>query len=850
MHVIDECKEFDKLAKAHAKENPSEAVDIYFEAAKCFEQNDKIKDKNSSLEKAAKLIWDIAKSTENPEEAESHYKRASEIFNQIEKNSNAEKVLQDLSKAFVSAAKDIRSEASKIDDLEQALTKLEKASTYAILGDDLQLSNDCWGDSADLLRKFALDIENPEEAEIQFKRSAEIFEQLGDHSESSKVMQDAFQKYVNSAKSLRSEAGKTKGLETALKKLHTASDYSLRGKDSDLHNDCWVDAGDRLKKLADAITDPREALEFYKRSANCYQRGKEEKKQQNTLEDAASKFLKLAVKIHKTNKTLLLAVDNYAQARKIYEFLDMEDDVKDSQDKIDEITELMGLSQQILHDQLISKGLSPISLEEEEETEQVEKSDELVPDALTIFDKEDMAGELENPPETVTRTFKPIAKFREDAHLKIEEMEAKIESLLASGEYESEQEFDENMNAEQIITSLKAQEAIHNIVDQLESEPEAPEPVATPEPEPTPEPVATPEPEPTPEPVTTPEPKPVATPEPVSMPEIPIAKAETVQPKLPEIKPKVEEPKVVQQPVEEKKEVARKTEPLDMTKLESDSASSIRQRIKSELKEPAKTTPEVETKDSAEIQGLFDEALDESSEDFFSAYKDIIVVNNQGSKPVISGPIIEVMKKQGYIKGNETTEEQLMNVPEYRILVTIIQNNPISLEDIEKITKLEIVSLPISNLQADRLIEQTNDYKWTISQNIRKSLQEIMSRNVHHEPQPEPEEVEEIEQLPPSGAYLSKEKMLVAPLYKFGIIQDAEMSTMQLMKIPEFVIIKTISDHAPIELNALKERIKDFPSVQITRKVSRLETDGLIDKDPQGKYVLTDKLNNAIHGKN
>ncbi|MHA2053917.1 MAG: hypothetical protein ACXAB2_15115, partial [Candidatus Hodarchaeales archaeon] len=75
----DECKELEKKAKIIEKENPSEAIILYKQASQCFAKNDNAKSKNSNLEKAAKLLREIAKSNKDPEIALEYYEQSSSI---------------------------------------------------------------------------------------------------------------------------------------------------------------------------------------------------------------------------------------------------------------------------------------------------------------------------------------------------------------------------------------------------------------------------------------------------------------------------------------------------------------------------------------------------------------------------------------------------------------------------------------------------------------------------------------------------------------------------------------------------------------------------------------------------
>ncbi|MHA2053399.1 MAG: hypothetical protein ACW99F_07325 [Candidatus Hodarchaeales archaeon] len=170
--VQDECKELEQQAKGLEKENPGQAVVLYKEASHCYDKINDRKSKNSNLEKAAKLLKDVAKSSEDPVLALDYYEQSSQLYIEIDKVSEAEKIKRDAYLKFVTTAKVMKSEASKMDDIYQAEEKLKMASEYALLGQDENLSNECWIESGDQFVKMAGQIEEPLEALEIFKRAA------------------------------------------------------------------------------------------------------------------------------------------------------------------------------------------------------------------------------------------------------------------------------------------------------------------------------------------------------------------------------------------------------------------------------------------------------------------------------------------------------------------------------------------------------------------------------------------------------------------------------------------------------------------------------------------------------
>ncbi|MHA2099393.1 MAG: hypothetical protein ACW99A_12010 [Candidatus Kariarchaeaceae archaeon] len=173
--MIEECKQLEKKAKENEKENPEGAVESYKQAAECFGNNAKPKDQTSNLEKAAKLLKEMAKQQNDPTIALGDYERSSAIFTQIAKEGEADKVMQEAHQKFIDAVKKIRSEVKDSEDLEYAEQQLLIASEYALKGMDEQLSRDCWIDSGNLYHKHADNIQNPREALEVYKHAIENY---------------------------------------------------------------------------------------------------------------------------------------------------------------------------------------------------------------------------------------------------------------------------------------------------------------------------------------------------------------------------------------------------------------------------------------------------------------------------------------------------------------------------------------------------------------------------------------------------------------------------------------------------------------------------------------------------
>ncbi|MCE7734216.1 MAG: hypothetical protein GPJ54_05000, partial [Candidatus Heimdallarchaeota archaeon] len=264
--MSEECKALEKKAKGIEKENPTEAIDLYKQASECFGHDDNLKNKNSNLEKAAKLIRGLGKSTEDPTEALDHYEDSSSIYTEIGKEGDAEKVMEEAYQKFIVAAKSISSEARKMDIADAAEQQFKLAAGYAALAGDGKLSNKCWIESADQFYNDAKEVENP-----------------------------------------------------------------------------------------------REAFEVFKHAILNYKKGKADEKFDLLLTNAADKFTKRGSEILKTKKTLALAIDNFLQAENIYRFINSDQKSQESDLKIQEICERIGMAKDSIIQYLESQGITSVS---------------------------------------------------------------------------------------------------------------------------------------------------------------------------------------------------------------------------------------------------------------------------------------------------------------------------------------------------------------------------------------------------------------------------------------------------------------------------------------------------------
>ncbi|MFV2014671.1 MAG: hypothetical protein ACC656_04545, partial [Candidatus Heimdallarchaeota archaeon] len=264
--MTDECKELEKKAKRMEKENPNEAIELYKQASQCFDQHENPKNKNSNLEKAAKLLRVVGKSNEDP--------------------------------------------------------------------------------------TIALDY---------FEESSSIYTEIGKKGDTEKVMQEAYQKFIDAAKSISSEARKMDIADAAEGKFKLAAGYAALGMDRELSNKCWIESGDQFYNDAKTIENPREAFEIFKHAILNYNKGNAEDKFDLLLTDAAEKFYKKGSEIYKTKKSLVLAIDNFLQAENIYRYMSLEQKSQESDQKIQEICERIGIVKDSIVDYLENQQTTAVS---------------------------------------------------------------------------------------------------------------------------------------------------------------------------------------------------------------------------------------------------------------------------------------------------------------------------------------------------------------------------------------------------------------------------------------------------------------------------------------------------------
>ncbi|OLS22058.1 MAG: hypothetical protein HeimC2_31120 [Candidatus Heimdallarchaeota archaeon LC_2] len=720
--VTEECKELEKKAKELEKNDMVEAIGVYKQASECYSKQDKIKNKNSNLLKVAKLLRELGKSNEDPTIALDYYEESSSIYTEIEKDAEAEKVIQ-----------------------------------------------------------------------------------------------EAYQKFADSAKSIILEARKMDDIEAAEKRFKLASQYAKLGEDEELSNKSWMESGNQFYKAAKVIEDPRVAFEVFKHSIINYNKGKATEKQNLLLNDAAEKFVKKGTEIYKTNKTLVLALDNYVQATTLYQSAKSEQKSKDVDKRIQEICDRIGIPKDPIINYLNLQGIKAVSFDEVIQI--TEPTVEQIPD----IDKSDIGfteKETEVEPIIVTTTPEVLDEIKSTApkpqmeEIERPTVEEPVEEQIEEPVFTPPPEVIEKVEASvspdivqpeipEVTPEPRMEEIETPTVEEQIEEPvftppsetieevevsESPD-IVQPEvhdtiPEPKMDVIGTPTvaelveepvftappevieeveasvspdivqteprdtiPEPRREEIETPtaeEPveKTVFTPPPEVIEEVEVnISSDVFQPEILEVTP---EPQMEENEIQDplvygiKKEFESETSPepkIEKREIPDPLVYGVKKDIKIEdsiMPSQPKGLEKTEGTKGRIVSGLkpmspiSSEIKQDMRQNSFDPSTDQPEVSDladkTGGSSTLSESIIEILRKQGYVNDDMKTEVELLQVSEYQILSFLVNNHPVPLEQIEEKTDVSSVSLALSNLQADGLIEQTNDYQWTISQKVKNTI--------------------------------------------------------------------------------------------------------------------------------
>ncbi len=181
----------------------------------------------------------------------------------------------------------------------------------------------------------------------------------------------------------------------------------------------------------------------------------------------------------------------------------------------------------------------------------------------------------------------------------------------------------------------------------------------------------------------------------------------------------------------------------------------------------------------------------------------------------------------------------LPNSGEFHILLQLCQHGSLSGEQIEHLVEVPVsVPLSLSNLVADGLVVEES-YLYELSPKLR-GLLETPSFTETQEPEPMPEEPPMQEAVPKVN---EEELAFQTALRKLGYIHEGE----NLEENINYSIIKTIKDHPLIDQQGIKQKNPAISPVLITRTLTQLEIDGVIEQKTEDSWHLTQKISSILH---
>lgn len=265
-------------------------------------------------------------------------------------------------------------------------------------------------------------------------------------------------------------------------------------------------------------------------------------------------------------------------------------------------------------------------------------------------------------------------------------------------------------------------------------------------------------------------------------------------------------------------------------KIIEDSVEIVQEKIKTRVDEIVEQSP----------VPVHEEAIEQP------VHRETVIISKSDPEPekpakplLFTEYIQELLIKHKYIGNELSSTEELMNVPEYELLHLLRNNAALSADTIGSMSKyVDSISLTLSNLSADNLIQQNEDNKWRLSDNLLKMLDPsviVTATKSEAELVDKPDEVID-----------EKLKKFILTTKKIGYVSDPNLSLTELLKISDFEVIKIVRDNAPIPIHKIKELAVSESPVLISRTISKLEADENISTTPEGFFELSDKFNQLL----
>lgn len=183
--------------------------------------------------------------------------------------------------------------------------------------------------------------------------------------------------------------------------------------------------------------------------------------------------------------------------------------------------------------------------------------------------------------------------------------------------------------------------------------------------------------------------------------------------------------------------------------------------------------------------------------------------------------LILQLKKNGYIESTSLPTSELEKIPEYNLLLLLRESGPLTPEEIENQSVGISVSLTLSNLSADGLIKQNNEFKYSVTDLIRRSA--TMTKRTASTTQTSQGEVSGLQAV--GQDRVKKLVLLKLACQRVGYIKDEKEPDEILMNSPEYQVLKTIMENEGITSNQIKAMITSRSPVLVSRTISKLEAD-------------------------
>ena len=211
--------------------------------------------------------------------------------------------------------------------------------------DNVKSGSKCLEKAVIILRNAENSDKNLFQTLEKYTSVSEIYNQIGKQSESEKLMKNVYKKFINFAKSIRSEVKKLEDPYSSEKRLTLAAAYAKAANDHSLRKACWMDLGDKIRVKAAKIPNPRQALELYVQAAKKYNKGENKKLENEMYKEAASNFTRRGNQIEKSKKDFIMAIENYRQAAVLNNIADNKKEATAMSKKVEELCEIIGFPQ-------------------------------------------------------------------------------------------------------------------------------------------------------------------------------------------------------------------------------------------------------------------------------------------------------------------------------------------------------------------------------------------------------------------------------------------------------------------------------------------------------------------------